>query len=89
MSYCLFILFCRLHLSENDGLPQHLQRDTYYHASTQALLQDIAVVAEQRYEKVRSAVLAWFQVARHHGVLKDVARLIGVMLWATKEDVEW
>ena len=60
----LFPRFCRLSLEGNQRLPQHLQKYTDDHESTQALLQDIAAVAEQRYEKVRSAAMTWMLVAR-------------------------
>jgi len=78
-----------LYLEDNEQLPPHLQTLTYYRESTQALLQDIAAVAEQRYEKVRSAAMTWMLVARRVGVVKDVARLIGEEVWSSREDVAW
>ena len=49
----------------------------------------VAAVAEQRYEKVRSAAMTWMLVARRVGVVKDVARMIGEGIWSTREDVAW
>ena len=49
----------------------------------------VAAVAEQRYEKVRSAAMTWMLVARRVGVVKDVARLIGEEIWSSREDVAW
>jgi len=56
---------------------------------TQALLQDIAAVADERYEKVRSAAMTWMLVAKRVGVVKDVARMIARMVWAMREEVAW
>lgn len=47
------------------------------------------MVAEQRYEKVRSAVKTWMLVAREKGVVRDIRLLIGSMLWSTREYVMW
>lgn len=40
-------------------------------------------------KKVRSAVTAWLMVAKRLGVVKDVRKLIGVMVWRMKEEVAW
>jgi len=49
----------------------------------------VAAVAEQRYEKVRSAAITWMLVARRVGMVKDVARMIGEAVWSSREDVAW
>ena len=33
--------------------------------------------------------MTWMMVARRGGVVKDVARMIGQMVWQTREDVVW
>lgn len=82
-------IYIRLNLSENEHLPQQLQKSTYLHESTQALLHEIAVVAEKRYDNVRCGVTTWLVLARRLEVVKDIRLLIGVQLWSTREDVEW
>jgi len=79
----------RLDLRGNEQLPQHLQKFTYNRESTQALLQEIAAVAEERYKKARSAAMTWMLVARRVGMVKDVARMIGEAVWSSREDVAW
>jgi len=86
---CSFPCYRRLNLIGNKELPQHLQRDSFGLEPTQALLQDIAAVAEQRYEKVRSAAVTWMLVAKRVGVVKDVARMIAEDVWSSREDVAW
>ena len=49
----------------------------------------VAAVAEQRYEKVRSAAMMWMLVARRVGMVKDVARMIARMVWAMREELAW
>lgn len=56
---------------------------------TQAFLQEIAAIAEQRYEKVRFAVTTWLVWSRRLGIIKDIRLLIGTLMWQSKEDVIW
>jgi hypothetical protein len=78
-----------LELEGNPELPDDLRRDSYTLRYTQFLLEKVAADADERYEKVRSAVTAWLIISGRVGVVKDIRMLIGCMVWLTKEDVEW